>query len=73
MSDEEDVTVDEIAYKLNESATEFEQSLLSNTDSRHILKNGHDFINSFKRFQLKSFQEARPSGIFINANIQEIL
>lgn len=32
MSDEEDETVDEIAYKLNdEDATECEQALLSNT------------------------------------------
>jgi hypothetical protein len=73
-SDEEDETVDEIAYKINdEDATEFEQALLSNTGSPHILKNGHDFSNSFKRFQLKSYQEARSSGLFINANVHEIL
>ncbi|KAG1135807.1 hypothetical protein G6F37_012621 [Rhizopus arrhizus] len=74
MSDEEDETVDEIAYKLNdEDATEFEQALLSNAASPHILKNGHDLSKSFNRFQLKSCQEARSSGLFINANIHEIL
>lgn len=74
MSDEEDETVNEIAYKLNdEDAPEFEQALLSNTASPHILKNGHDFSNIFKRLQLKSYHEARSSGLFINANIHEIL
>lgn len=74
VSDEEDETVDEIAYKLNdEDATEFEKVLLSNITSPHILKNDHDFSNSFKRFQLKSYQEARSSGLYINANIHELL
>ena len=65
MNDEEDETVDEIAYKLDESASEFEQALLSNTDSPHILKNGHDFSNSFKRFQLKSYQKVRSSSYLL--------
>lgn len=44
-SNEEDETVDAISY---EDATEFEQALLSNTDSPHILENGRDFSNNFK-------------------------
>ncbi|KAG0780412.1 hypothetical protein G6F16_012295 [Rhizopus arrhizus] len=74
MSDEEDEAVDEIAYKLNdEVANEYEQALLSNAASPHILKNSHDFSKSFKRFQLKSYQKARSCGLFINSNIHEIL
>lgn len=74
MSDEEGETVDEIAYKVNdEDAPEFEQTLLFNITSPHILKNDHDFSNSFKRFQIKSYQEANSSGLFINANIHETL
>jgi hypothetical protein len=68
MSDEEDEAVDEIAYKLNdEVAAEYEQALLSSAASPHILKNGHDFSKSFNRIQLKSYQEARSCGLFINA------
>lgn len=74
MSDEESEAVDEIVYKVNdEDAPEFEQTLLFNTASPHILKNGHDISNSFKKFQINSYKEARSSGLFINANIHEIL
>ncbi|KAI9015782.1 hypothetical protein CLU79DRAFT_837897 [Phycomyces nitens] len=74
MSEEEDETVDEIGYKLNEEdATKFEQSLLSDTGSPYMLKNGHNFTSSFKKFQSRAYQEARSSGLFINANIHEIL
>lgn len=65
---------DETLYKLSdEDATEFEQALLLNTYSPHLLKNNHNFSDSFKNFQLKSYQEAKSSGLFINANIHEIL
>ncbi|KAI9265389.1 hypothetical protein EDC94DRAFT_583406 [Helicostylum pulchrum] len=71
MSDEEDETVGVIGYKLNdEDATEFEKVLLANTEAPHILKNGHDFSDSFKKFHLA---EARSSGLFINSNIHELL
>ncbi|KAI8967871.1 hypothetical protein BDF20DRAFT_897545 [Mycotypha africana] len=39
----------------------------------HILSNGHNLSKSFKRFQMKSYQEARSSGLFVHASIHEIL
>lgn len=51
-NEEEEDEIMDIAYVLTEeNGTEFEQTLLYKTASPFILKNGHNFSNSFKNFQ----------------------
>lgn len=74
MSDEEDETTEDIAYTLNDGdPTKFEQALHSPIDSPHMPHNGYNFSDSFKRFHLQSYEKAKLFGLFINANIHEIL